>query len=539
MTKRIFTILTILSFTACFSVYASLMPSFNYKKTYTEAEKYFNSGNYSAALPLFIQLDSAQKGIANVNYKIGFCYLNAPTYKTKSIPYFLEAVKNISDDYHKNDINEVQAPHITYSYLAKAYQLNYEFDKAIAMYLKYKETLGTGRKLTVELEEVMHNIETCNNGKELVKDPKDAIITNLGAAVNSPYPDYSPVISFDERTLIFTSQRKGGSSDVMTPKGQYFEDIYYSTFQSDRWTPAKTIGPNINTMGHEGSVNLSKDGLKLFIYKDDGSDGNLYLSENNGDEWGVPQYLGADINSFSNETHACFSSDNRILYFVSDRAGGYGGSDIYKCLKLPNGEWGPAQNLGPIINTKYDEESVFIHPNGKDIFFSSKGHKTMGGFDIFKSIIDNENGYLAAPLNVGYPINTPDDEVFFKTTADGKRAYYSSDKAGGLGDKDIYLITYSENEQRDVTLIIGKIVNNTRTDIDDNLIVVTDMSNSEIVQELTANSATGKFGVDLPIGTTYKIQYYIKGKEIYSEVVDAQKGKGYIVMMRDIPYNGQ
>ncbi len=539
MKKSILQISLLLLFTCTVYGREYFLPNGNYKKTYIEAEKYFNSGNFNNALPLFIQLDSIEKGNANINYKIGFCYLHAATYKTKSIPYFLEASKDISDNYRKDDFTEHKAPQITYKYLANAYQLNYEFDKAISMYLKYKETLGFGRKLTSELEDVMHNIETCNNGKDLIKIPKDAIITNLGANINSAYPDYSPVVSYDEKILIFTSKRPGGISDIKNAKGQYFEDIYVSNFIADKWQKAVSIGANINTMGHEGAVNVSKDGTKLFIYKDDGSDGNLYLSENNGVEWGVPQYLGADINSFANETNACFSADNRILYFVTDRQGGYGGSDIYKCLKLPNGEWGPAQNLGPIINTKYDEESVFIHPNGKEFFFSSKGHKSMGGFDIFSSIIDFENGYLAAPLNVGYPINTPDDEVFFKTTADGKRAYFSSDKPGGYGEKDIYLITYAENELRDVTLIVGKIINNTRQDISDNLIVVKDMANGEIVQELTANSATGKFGIDLPIGTFYKIEYFIKGKEIYNEVIDAQKGKGYIVIIRDIPYDGK
>ena len=227
----------------------------------------------------------------------------------------------------------------------------------------------------------MHSIETCNNGKFLIKSPKDAIITNVGGNINSPYPDYSPVVSFDEKTLIFTSRRIGGASNVKDKKGQYYEDIYFAPFINERWQKATSIGPNINTMGHEGSVNLSKDGTKLFIYKDDGSDGNLYLSEFGDTEWEVPQYLGADINSFSNETHACFSSDNRILYFVSDRQGGFGGSDIYKCLKLPNGEWGPAQNLGtcPLIQNMM-KKVYFIHPNGKEIFFSSKGHKSMGGF---------------------------------------------------------------------------------------------------------------------------------------------------------------
>ena len=350
-----------------------------YKSIYKQAEDYFVNENYTAALPLYMKLDSMEKDNANLNFKIGFCYLIAPTYKTKSIPYFEEAIKNIAKQYEEGEIKEKKSPLATYYYLAKAYHLNYEFDKATEMYQKYIDELGTDPKFASEIEDVKHDIETCGYGKELIKQPKKVIVENLGEGVNTKYPEYSPVVSLDEQTLIFTTRREGGINKAKEPNGQYFEDIFTSTYDGEKWGPAIPIGTNINTMGHEATINLSADGQKLLIYKDDGGNGNIYVSELKGSEWGVPEFVSAPINSSSWESHACYSSDNRVLYFVSNRAGGFGGRDIYKCLKLPNGEWGPAQNLGDVINTKYDEDGVFIHPDGKQIFFSSKGHNSMGG----------------------------------------------------------------------------------------------------------------------------------------------------------------
>lgn len=515
---------------------ASTPYSGDYKNIYMEAEDNFANENYTAALPLYLKLDSLSKGNANINFKIGLCYLSGATYKAKSIPYFEEAIKNITQKYKEGDIKETQAPLSTYYYLAKAYHLNYQFDKAIEMYEKYINELGTSSKVATEIADVKHDIETCNNGKELVKNPKKVNIINLGSALNSPYPDFSPVVSIDESTLIFTSRRQGGTSDVKLANGQYFEDIYISHYVNDAWQKAVSIGTNVNTYGHEATVNISADGQKLLIYKDDGGNGNLYLSELKGEEWGEPQYLGANINTQYWESHACFSADNRALYFVSDRPGGIGGRDIYKCLKLPNGEWSAPQNLGATINTPYDEDGVFIHPDGKQIFFSSQGHKSMGGFDVFSSIINDENGFWSEPINVGYPINTPDDDIFFVTTADGRRSFFSSDQEGGFGEKDIYMITYEENEPRDITILVGRIINNTDEDISNNKIAIIDISTNDTIQELNANSSTGKFGANLPIGTSYKTIYTINGKEIFSEVLDAPKGKGYQIYKREIPY---
>lgn len=506
------------------------------KNIYAEAEQYFVDENYSAALPLYLKLDSIQKGNADINFKIGFCYLNSSTYKPKAIPYLEEAIKNISENYTGGNLKETTAPVSSYYYLAKAYHLNYEWDKAIATYQKYIDVLGSDvKKNAQDIEDTQHDIETCKFGKELVKTPIKVIITNLGPNVNSEFPDFSPVVSLDEQTLIFTSRRKGGATDEKLPNGQYLEDIYVSHFVNDQWEKAVPIGPNINTAKHEATINLSADGQKLLIYRDlDG--GNIYVSELQGSEWSVPVLLEAPVNTASWEPHACLTSDNRALYFVSDRQGGIGGRDIYKCLRLPNGKWGPAQNLGDRINTKYDEDGIFIHPDGKQIYFSSKGHQSMGGFDIFTSKIDDENGNWSAPVNYGYPVNTPDDDVFLITSVDGKRAYFSSDKEEGLGEKDIYMIDFPEFIPRDITVLIGKIVNNSGGSISSNEIYIINTTTNDTIQVLNANSTTGKYGANLPVGSSYKTVYTMNGKEFFSEVLDAPKNAGYNVLNREVPF---
>ena len=302
---------------------------------------------------------------------------------------------------------------------------------------------------------------------------------------------------------------------------------------------ATLISPNINSPDCEASINLSSDGTNLLVYKDDNGDGNIYESELKGNEWSKPKYEMSPINSSAWETHACYSSDNRVLYFVSDREGGFGGRDIYKCLRLPNGKWGPAQNLGDKINTKYDEDGVFIAPDGKQIFFSSKGHNSMGGFDIFTSLINDENGFWSEPVNYGYPVNTTDDDVFLITSPDGRRAFFSSDKEGGFGEKDIYMIQFPDYEPRDITVLVGKIINSSNEDISDSKVFIINNEKGDTTQVLNVNAATGKYGANLPVGSSYKTNYYVNGKLFYTENIDSPKGKGYRALKREVPYNGK
>lgn len=540
MVKKFLLSFIIFAVVAQVSGYANNFPDKTYKRIYIQAEDYFSNENYGAALQLYLQLDSLQKGNANINFKIGYCYLHFGGYKTRSIPYLEEAIKNTSEDYVEYNIREVRAPQSAYSYLAKAYQLSYRFDEAIVMYEKYKQILGMDPIYIPELSDIDHDIETCKSGKEMMASPANYTINNLGKGVNGPYADYSPVMSLDEKTLIFTSRRPESTGGKKEPNGQYFEDIYVSVFENEKWEKARSIGSNINTSNNEATVNLSADGQNLLIYRDDKGDGNLYLSEKQDLVWGLPKSLGVNINSTNWETHACFSSDNNILYYVSDKTGGYGGRDIYKCLRLPNGEWSPGQNLGETINTMYDEDGVFIHPNGKEIFFSSKGHNSMGGFDIFSSKIDDENGFWAKPVNMGAPINSPDDDIFFVVSADGKRAYFSSDKPGGFGEKDIYMIDFRENMPEALTLLKGFVTLNGAAPsgaLSNVEITATDVTSGLIVQNVKPIMSTGKYIILLSSGLkgkTYNIACSAEGYETINFLLTVPPDSSYQEIERSL-----
>jgi outer membrane protein OmpA-like peptidoglycan-associated protein len=313
----------------------------------------------------------------------------------------------------------------------------------------------------------------------------------------------------DESVIMFTSNRKGtGGDNNMTPEGDYFEDIWVCYRKPDgSWTQARSIGPTINTFDNEATIGLSADAQQLFIYKDDNGDGNIYVSELNGDMWSGPEKLGedngsvkTDINTSAWEPSACITADGNTIYFVSDRVGGFGGTDIYRVVRLPNGSWSMAQNLGPTINTMYDEDAPFIHPDGKTLFFSSKGQKTMGGYDIFYS--QRFDSGWSAPRNVGYPINTADDDIFYALSADGKRAYYSSVRPGGLGDKDLYCVNLEDPMTGSVVVLKGKITFNGGDSLPPGVnIRIRDGDSGEELPDVKPNSKTGRYILVLTPGS--------------------------------------
>ncbi len=256
-------------------------------------------------------------------------------------------------------------------------------------------------------------------------------ITNLGVTINTPYDEFSPIISSDGLMMIFTSKRPIDKKDI-AKKEQGMENVYVSYYNDMtwKWSEAKMLGETINQPDKNNSpIALSNDGQRMLLYRGD-PDGNIYESVLNGEEWSEPVKLPEPINSKKHESTASISPDGRIIYFVSNRKGGQGKLDIWLCQQDNMGNWGNAENLGSTVNTPDDEEGVFIHPDGKTLYFSSMGHNTSGGFDIFKSIF--ENGYWSSPVNLGNSINTPDDDLFFTLTADGKTGYYSTGYLGNL-----------------------------------------------------------------------------------------------------------
>ena len=254
------------------------------------------------------------------------------------------------------------------------------------------------------------------------------IITNIGETVNTPYDEYAPIISADGLMMIFTSKRPLTKKDIEDNE-QGLENVYVSYYDDMiwKWSEPTLLGELINQPGNNNSaIALSNDGQRMLLYRGD-PDGNIYESVLIGEEWSDPVELVKPINSSKHESTASISPDGRTIYFVSNRKGGQGQLDIWQCHQDNTGSWGTAENLGGIINTMDDEEGVFIHPDGKTLYFSSKGHNTTGGYDIFKSVF--ANGNWTTPVNLGTSINTPQDDLFFTQTADGKTGYYSSGSA--------------------------------------------------------------------------------------------------------------
>lgn len=347
-------------------------------------------------------------------------------------------------------------------WVANSYHYGLKFDKALDFYNRYRDRLTkkpnyTGRD-KMDMKEVDRRIQECKNGKEFIADPKPYSISNMGREINSEYEDYGPVLNADETEIIFTTRRRdGNTNENVADDNKPYEDIFVADLSGGKWSSAKNIGPTLNGQYSDSNLTLSYDGQLLFIYKDDGN-GDIYVSEKNkSGGWDTPTPLPGIINSSARESSVSISADGNILFFSSERPGGYGASDIYMCTKSSNGEWSRVKNLGPTINTPYEEDGPSISFDGKTLYFSSAGHKTMGGLDIFKStLINADRNEWSEPENIGYPINSPDDDVYFTASKDEKKWYYSSVREDGMGYTDIYVITPSEEKKKEPPVVPTK-----------------------------------------------------------------------------------
>jgi len=348
--------------------------------------------------------------------------------------------------------------------IGQGYQYGLEFDKAIDYYNRYIQKLSGNTRRSGEdftsLQEVQRRVYECQNGIEYVNAPRDYIIENVGPAINSEWDDFAPVVTADETFMAFTTRRQEGNSNAdVFDDMLYYEDVFYSNRLGGKWQPANNIGPPVNIIYHSSNLAISADGTELYLYKSQNG-GDIFLSTKNpGGTWSEPEPLNENINSTFSENSVSISPDGNTLYFSSDRpvTANKTDLDIYVSKKDRRGEWGPAKNLGPVINTEFDEDGPFIDYDGKTLYFSSKGHKGMGGYDIYKSVYDEATDSWSAPVNLGYPMNSPDNDIYFVSTRDGKRGYYASAKADGLGFTDIYHIRLADLEAPPVKVEAKKV----------------------------------------------------------------------------------
>ncbi|MGB0918533.1 MAG: hypothetical protein ACPGU4_13150, partial [Flavobacteriales bacterium] len=482
-----------------------------FKQKFNKADALTYDGVYLEALPLLEDLYAFDTTNANLNYLLGVCYLLGKKDHDIAIKRLESATRDVSLEHQEANWKERKAPGLAYLYLGKAYHYKNRFDRAVTNYYNYRSFIEMDDVATYN--KVRQQIQYAENAMELVKNPVGVKATNLGAGINTKYPDYCPVVSADGRVLIFTSRREGGTGGAKDQEGNYYDDIYVCQKQPNgKWSQPQSIGSNINTNGHEAAIGLSPDGQLLFIYKDDNGDGNIYQSRKTANGWTDPEELGSEINTSSWETHATVNATEDILVFVSNRSdGGYGGRDLWYCKKLPNNQWGLPMNMGSVINTQYEEDSPAISADGNTLIFSSQGHTSMGGFDIFKT--EFVDGAWTVPENIGYPINTAEDDVFFSLTPDGRHAFYSSRMDGGFGDTDLYKLRLTPKQSNAVAVARGvlKVPAQDYANVKAQ-IVVSDEGGAQI-GTYRPNPETGYYVLVLPPNETYSISYEADGYE--------------------------
>ena len=385
-----------------------------------KGDRYFQRKDYENALKNYLEALSLEKDHAQANFKAGISFLNEETY-SQAVAY-LEKAYQLQPDVD---------PNIDY-HLAMAYQENHQFANARkhfeAFKIKYKNLAGVANQ----------KIRECILADSLIRIGANATVRPLDE-INSPFAEYSPLLSRDGKTLIFTSNRS--DDDYQIKSATNFGDVYITENEGGQWRVPQKISSHINVKLNEAAMSLSPDGNTLFLYYEEGR-GDIYTSTRENGSWSAPVRLNQFVNHpHYRESGACLSPDGKKLYFSSNRPGGKGGYDIYVCELGSKGDWGRPSNLGSAINTRGDEEFPFLHADGITMYFSSNGHPVIGNHDIFKSTFQNDE--WTAPANVGYPINTRAYEGNFILAHDERTGYFSSRRVATPGNMDIYTASFS------------------------------------------------------------------------------------------------
>ncbi|HEX7413457.1 MAG TPA: hypothetical protein VF411_05375, partial [Bacteroidia bacterium] len=399
------------------------------KKLLAQADKHYKSQEFIVSLSLYDSLLKTHADNLYLRYLVGTCQCYDAFYFAKAEEN-IKAAEPIKDKLPDYDF-----------YLGKVYENNDKYAEAVTQFERYL----TNKLPDTLVGIVKHQIEICKSAAEQVSKGTIANISNINPPINTEASEYAPVLPGNEGFMVYAyrgTKSKGGKQTFPgkpNEKGDYFEDVYVSQKKdSSKWSAPQSISPLINSTGNDAPLCLSHDGQKLYIYRNVGlGGGDIFVSYLKGTEWSNPEKMKG-INSNFWEGSICFSPDEKLVYFSSERPNGLGGRDIWFAQRLPDGSYGSIKNLGTTVNTSFDEDAPFITADGKTMFFSSTGHNSTGGYDIFRS--DLKNGKWGTPYNIGKPVNTNQDDKYYWVSADGQRGYYSSERKGGLGQQDIYLV---------------------------------------------------------------------------------------------------
>lgn len=401
------------------------------EELFSEGEYFFLSEEYEEALYYYLQLVEVFPDHANFNWKAGNTYLQIPGQEFMAIPYLEKAITKTSIKYKKRKFKEKNAPHHAYFMLGNAYRHNNELEKALEIYdifVNSKDFEGNYNLRIVETE-----IASCNRAKIIRDDPVNASFTKLEDPVNTSSDNTNAVTSGDGNTMVFVTELK------------FYDAIHLTKKIDGKWTPPEVLNPQVGSDGDFYPTALSYDGKELYMVRHATENNDLYVSTLGESFWSKAIPLNSFINTRAHETHASLSKDGNFLYFTSARRGGTGNLDIYRSERKPGGDWEEAVNLGPKINTPEDEDAPFLSTDGNRLIFCSKGHFNMGGYDIFYSDLET-NGEWTDPVNIGYPINTTGDELFYFPIGNGSQGYMAKVDRDGPLTFDIYLVEIPDPE---------------------------------------------------------------------------------------------
>lgn len=509
------------------------------KHLYNEADNYSIKGDNISAIPLLKKLVELEPNNANFNFKLGYALHKSYNYESP-IPYLEKAVTSLTDKYyssHKMTSAPIKALYI----LGKEYQYAYMFDKAREAFMKYDSYLTSkDQHIKNEVESLIVN---CNYGAILLKNPIRVHHTDMGAATAIKNYTHSPVFSPDESIYIFTADIQPDKEIFNLDEIVLDENIYMIEYNANSKSWSKPIPMNaINTTKQEASLGMSPDGKTLLIYRSDNGDGNLYYSTSDGlnlHEWTKPKKFPSPINSSFEESHITLSSDGNMAFFTSTRKGGEGGLDIYVCIKQKNGRWSKAINLGKKINSEYHEESPHIQAYGNYLYFSSNRNDGMGDFDIYRATLradlmerasenidlfeKNIDSLIINLENVGYPINTPRSDLFFKTSVDGRKGYYSVNCAATKGELDLNIVEFLDGEVFPNAVVKGVVIDTKKDTVKKLEVNLFDLESREFVKATNTSSSTGEYSFELYSTRKYFIAFEEDGQVYFSKPFRVKK----------------
>ncbi len=410
----------------CFLASAAAQSREEFIEYFDEAEYFFNRDEFEEAAYYYRKVLQQYPDNANFNFKLGSCYLNIPGSESLAVPYLEKAVTKTveKNKYRPKAFEEKNAPLHAYFYLGNAYRFDNQLDKALTAYQTFINSpwfYGNYNENIVENE-----VKTCERAKIIQDSPVSLTEILLPGPVNSEASELHPVISGDQKTIVFIRKLK------------FYDAILLCRLEDDRWSEPLNLNPLVGSDGDFYPACLSADGKELYLVKTSSGGGDLYVSFYRNNTWTRAEKLGGGVNSGANESAAWLTEDGQMLYFSSDRGSGKGGLDIFTAKRTGENQWGKAKNAGKSINTVFDEDSPCLVNYDKTLYFSSKGHYSMGGFDLFYAPRDGKK--WSAPVNVGYPVNNTGNNNNMVVTRGGSIIYLSKTGPDGNNGPDLYKI---------------------------------------------------------------------------------------------------